>query len=110
MKGKYKKFKKSLPDNLAKTPEKEYAMRRYWRTSGKPKDFEESKKKEMFSKEDDGYYHAPSVDNKGKFLKPKTHPTVNKEIEWYKSDEGSEFRKDFELKEGRKYFKYKKKK
>lgn len=42
-KKRYKNFKESLPSNLSQTNEKEYAMKRYWKDSGKPKDFNEAR-------------------------------------------------------------------
>jgi hypothetical protein len=116
--GDYKKFKESLPDNLRETSEKDYAMRRYWRRGGKPEDFEEAKSKDMFTPvyhEDEGkiYYHGQSVDDKGKFVKPKTHPSVHMELDWFKnsdSDDAKKQRENFTLKEGRRFYKYKKKK
>lgn len=49
-----------------------------------------------------------------KFLKRSDHPTVQKEVDWYNSPQGSDFRREYELKKTnslgrpRKYFKYKK--
>jgi|11_taG_2_1085331.scaffolds.fasta_scaffold36589_2 hypothetical protein len=59
--------------------------------------------------------HWKSVDPKtNKFLKRSDHPTIQKEIDWYNSPEGAEFKKKHKLvtknifgKE-RKYYKYKK--
>jgi hypothetical protein len=92
-KPKFKDFKKSLPENLANTPNRKYNMRRNWKESGKPKDFNESIKGEepMFNKvyhpeEGKSYYHGGSVGPKsGKFLKPKRHISTYKELEGFKS-------------------------
>jgi hypothetical protein len=111
-KSKYKKFKETLPDNLRNTPESDYRMKLYWRNNGKPADFDASLQmpEPMFSMEDDGKYHGYSVDPTSlKFLKPKDHPTVEKEIEWFngESPEAVDFRKQYELKTNKKYFRYK---
>jgi hypothetical protein len=92
-KPKYKEFKKSLPSNLANTPERKYNMKRNWKESGKPRDFNDAMKREepMFEKvyhpeEGKSYYHAGSVGPKsGKFLKPKRHVSTYKELEGFKS-------------------------
>lgn len=82
----YSSFKKTLPKNLANTPDSDYAMDYYWEKSGKPKDFKaaQSMGQPMFFKEKDGY-HAPSVEpSTGRFLKPKHHSTLYKELDWFK--------------------------
>ena len=49
-----------------------------------------------------------------RFLKRSDHPTVKKEVEWYNSPQGADFRREYELKttnslgSPRKYYKYKK--
>ena len=40
----YLAFKRTLPDNLRLTPEKDYHMYDYWRLSGEPKNFREGKR------------------------------------------------------------------
>ena len=109
--GRYKRFKNSLPDNLKNTPEDEYAMRYYWKHSNKPKSFDEAINREqpMFTMEDDGYYHAPSVEpNTLRFLKPKTHPTLQYELDWYNSDnpEAVDFRNKYDLDTSDKFYRY----
>ena len=104
--GRYKRFKNSLPDNLKNTPEDEYAMRYYWKHSNKPKSFDEAINREqpMFTMEDDGYYHAPSVEpNTLRFLKPKNHPTLQYELDWYNSDN---FRNKYDLDTSDKFYRY----
>jgi hypothetical protein len=98
----YKEFKKSLPSNLSGTPEREYAMRRYWKDEGKPKDFKEaqSRKRPMFyevyhPEENVSAYHSVSTSDKtSKMYKPKKHATTYKELESYKSDPGMKDFKD----------------
>lgn len=109
--GRYKRFKNSLPDNLKNTPEDEYAMRYYWKHSDKPKSFDEAINREqpMFTMEDDGYYHAPSVEPTTlRFLKPKTHPTLQYELDWYNSDNSDavDFRNKYDLDTSGKFYRY----
>ena len=63
----------------------------------------------------DGTGHGASVNPfTNKFLKSRSHPTVQKEVDWYNSPQGSDFRREYELKKTnalgrpRKFFKYKK--
>ena len=109
--GRYKRFKNSLPNNLKNTPEYDYAMRYYWKHNNKPKSFDESINRErpMFTMEDDGYYHAPSVEpNTLRFLKPKNHPTLQYELDWYNSDnpDAVDFRSKYNLDTSDKFYKY----
>lgn len=114
-KPRYKTFKQSLPENLAKGRERDYAMRRLWKDEGKPKDFAEVMKKDKpaFGKvyhEDEGkyYYHAPSASGKtGKFYKPKKHSTTYKEIGGFMQD--PEALKTTKLVSRGRYWKYKQK-
>ena len=106
---KYSQWKNSLPDNLRLTDEKDYDLKYLWEQSGKPKDFKESVKNQLFNLEDDGKYHAPSVEkNTMRFLKTKSHPTVGKELEWYNSNDPSavEFRKKYNLDVSGDYMRY----
>lgn len=109
--GRYKRFKNSLPDNLKNTPESDYAMRYYWKHSNKPKSFDESMNREnpMFTLEEDGFYHAPSVEpNTLRFLKPKNHPTLQYELDWYNSDnpDAVDFKSKYDLNTSGKFYKY----
>ena len=109
--GRYKRFKNSLPDNLKNTPEDDYAMRYYWKHNNKPKSFDEAINKEqpMFTMEDDGYYHAPSVEpNTLRFLKPKNHPTLQYELDWYNSNHSDavDFRDKYDLDTSGKFYRY----
>jgi len=110
---KYSEFKKSLPDNLRLTKEKDYAMKRNWKDSGKPKNFEEAKDKMFYPvyhpEENKEIYHAGSVSaTTGKFYKPKKHGTTYKELEAYKnSPELEDYRKSTKLVSRGKYWKYK---
>jgi hypothetical protein len=109
--GRYKRFKNSLPDNLKNTSEDDYAMRYYWKHNNKPKSFDEAINREqsMFTMEDDGYYHAPSVEpNTLRFLKPKNHPTLQYELNWYNSDnpDAVDFKSKYDLDTSGKFYKY----
>lgn len=109
--GRYKRFKNSLPGNLKNTSEDDYAMRYYWKHNNKPKSFDEAINRErpMFTMEDDGYYHAPSVEpNTLRFLKPKNHPTLQYELDWYNSDnpDAVDFKSRYDLDTSDKFYKY----
>jgi hypothetical protein len=109
--GRYKRFKNSLPDNLKNTSEDDYAMRYYWKHNNKPKSFDEAINRErpMFTMEDDGYYHSPSVEpNTLRFLKPKNHPTLQYELDWYNSDnpDAVDFKSKYDLDTSGKFYKY----
>jgi len=63
----------------------------------------------------DGTGHGATVNPfTNKFLKSRSHPTVQKEVDWYNSPQGADFKREYELKKTnalgrpRKYFKYKK--
>ena len=54
--------------------------------------------------------HLRSVyeNNEGvyEFLKSKNHPTINKELEWYNSKQGSDFKSKYDLDTSGEYYKY----
>lgn len=115
--GKYKTFKKSLPENLAKGKERDYSMRRNWRESGKPKDFNDamSRQEPMFGLVDHGpegkFYHAYSTSAKtGKMYKPKKHESTYKELEGVRnSPEAKEYKENTKLVSRGRYWKFKEK-
>jgi len=81
---KYNWFKMTLPSNLR--DDSQYDLRYYWENNGKPGSFNDVKSSDHFN-EVDGVWHAGSVDpDTGRFLKKDTHPTVQKELAWYKSN------------------------
>lgn len=86
---KFNKFLMTLPDNLRLTPEKDYHMYAYWKLSGKPENFKEGERRGMFTWDNsDKGYHAGSIAedrNTGiyHFMKPKHHPTVKYELDWF---------------------------
>jgi hypothetical protein len=103
----YSNFKKTLPSNLSKGSDSEYAMDYAWEKSGKPKNFKEGLKKDMYAKEKDGLYHGYSVEKStGRFLKAKGHPSLKKELDWYNSKEGASFRKENVIDSSGKFFQY----
>jgi hypothetical protein len=111
LQSKYKTFKKSLPENLAKGKERDYAMRRNWRESGKPKDFktEMTNKEPMFELVDHGkegkFYHAGSTSPKtGKMYKPKGHKSTYMELEGVRK---SEYKDKTKLVSRGRYWKFK---
>lgn len=114
----YNKFLNTLPDNQRLTPEEEYTTHRYWELNDKPKNFEEAINKKMYSFEDDKLWHGNSVAyNKNtdnyEFMKPRNHPTVHYETDWYSSDEPNavQFRKEYDLQDDKNrpgFYKYQK--
>ena len=97
----YELFLSGLPENL-RTPTSDYNMKRYWELNGKPKTWFEALNRKMFTKQNDGYYHANTVAyNKDadeyEFMKQPNHPTIQEEIDWYNSPEGFEFSKEYKL-------------
>lgn len=103
----YASFKSTLPSNLSKGSDSEYAMDYAWEKSGKPKNFKEGLQKDMYTKESDGLYHGYSVEKStGRFLKAKGHPSVKKEIDWYNSKAATSFRKENTIDSSGKFYQY----
>lgn len=115
-------YLQSLPQ--AQRDSTNFRVRDYWEYNGRPKNFDEARKKGMFEWKEDfdesgkslGWsWHAftvaknPNADEYD-FMKSPSHPTVQKEIDWYNSDAGSEFRKEYELQKVQPYYKYVKRK
>lgn len=102
----------SLPTNLQDTTN--YRMRDYWEYNNRPKDFNEAIQRGMFTQEQDGW-HAYSVQENPatgeiEFMKSSSHPNLQKELDWYNSDEAADFRSKFELVKTEPYYKYVKRK
>lgn len=110
----------SLPESQRDSTN--YRVRDYWEYNGRPKNFEEAKQKGMFKWEEDfddkgnsiGHsWHAftvaknPNADEYD-FMKSSSHPTLQKELDWYYSDdpEAISFRKEYELQKTQPYYKY----
>ena len=102
----YYEFLETLPKNLQKGNDTDtsegYRMKLLFDNTPNLWTFEDGLKGEnpIFTKEEDGY-HAPSViqlpDGHYEFLKSYNHPTFQKEIEWYNSDDGKSFREKYIL-------------
>ena len=107
---------------IAQRDSSNFRVRDYWRYNGQPKDFDEAKKKGMFEWVEDfdkdgkslGWsWHAftvaknPNADEYD-FMKSSSHPTVQKELDWYNSDrpDAVEFRNNYELQRTEPYWKY----
>jgi hypothetical protein len=112
------------------TPENKYYMHKAWTLWGKPKNFEEAKNMGVITWDNsDNSWHGSSVARDVKtdiyhFLKPKDHPTLKYELDWYnkglKTLEGGEqvplegedkkfwedFVKHYELDDSEKDYKY----
>lgn len=99
-----------------------FRVRDYWQYNGQPKDFDEAKKRGMFEWAEDfdsngkslGWsWHAftvaknPNADEYD-FMKSSSHPTVQKELDWYNSNspDAVEFRNNYELQRTGPYWKY----
>ncbi len=92
----------------------DYRVKDYWEFNGRPKNFGEAIAKGMFTFQDDGW-HANSVQenpNTGEieFMKSDKHPSHQKEVDWYYSDDGADFRSKYELIKSSPYWKYVKRK
>lgn len=102
----YYEFLETLPKNLQKGNDTDtlegYRMKLLFDNTPNLWTFEDGLKGEnpIFTKEEDGY-HAPSViqlpDGHYEFLKSYNHPTFQKEIEWYNSEDGKSFREKYIL-------------
>ena len=108
----FKYYLQSLPLNLQDTTN--YRMKDYWEYNGRPKDFKEAIQKGMFIQEKDGW-HAYSVQENPatgeiEFMKSSSHPNHHMEVDWYNSDDGAEFRSQYELQKTEPYWKYVKRK
>lgn len=115
-------YLQSLPENQRDSTN--YRVKDYWEYNGRPKDFEEAKRKGMFVEQEDfddtgkslgKFWHASTVaenPNTGEleFMKSSSHPTIQKELDWYNSDDGADFRSQYELVKTEPYYKYVKRK
>lgn len=115
-------YLQSLPENQRDSTN--YRVKDYWEYNGRPKDFEEAKRKGMFVEQEDfddtgkslgKSWHGFTVaenPNTGEleFMKSSSHPTIQKELDWYNSDDGTDFRSQYELVKTEPYYKYVKRK
>ena len=98
----YQSFITTLPINLKPKEGDNYNMRRYWELKGMPNTFNSKNSSMWLWDPDDRSYHAFSVaynkDNDTyEFVKSSKHPTIQKELDWYNSPEGKEFKDQYEL-------------
>lgn len=112
----------TLPTNQRDSTK--YRVRDYWEYRGRPRDFEEAKRKGMFVEQEDfdnsgkslgKSWHGFTVaenPNTGEleFMKSSTHHTIQQELDWYNSDDGAKFRSQYELIKTEPYYKYVKRK
>lgn len=112
----------SLPENQRDSTN--FRVRDYWEFNGKPKNFDEAQQKGMFELVEDfdelgnslgQSWHAHSVAENPdtgelEFMKSSSHPSHQLEIDWYNSDNGAEFRSQYELQKTEPYWKYVKRK
>ena len=108
----FQSYLQTLPENQRN--DSNFRVRDYWEFNGRPKDFDEAVFRGMFTQFEDGW-HANSVAENPKtgeieFMKSSSHPSVQKELDWYESDDATEFRNEYELQKTEPYFKYVKRK
>lgn len=91
-----------------------FRVRDYWEFNGKPKDFNEAISKGMFTQQPDGWHANSVAENSAtgeiEFMKSSSHPSHHMEVDWYNSDDGTEFRSQYELQKTEPYWKYVKRK
>ena len=92
----------------------DFRVRDYWEFNGKPKDFNEAISKGMFTQQPDGWHANSVAENPAtgeiEFMKSSSHPNHHMEVDWYNSDDGAEFRSQYELQKTEPYWKYVKRK
>ena len=108
----FESYLQTLPENQRDSTQ--FRVKDYWEFNGKPKNFDEAVFRGMFTQFEDGW-HANSVAENPKtgeieFMKSSSHPSIQKELDWYESDDASEFRSQYELQKTEPYFKYVKRK
>ena len=117
---------------VAQRDSSNFRVKDYWQYNGQPKDFDEAKKRGMFSfNQKDNSYHARSVAENPQtgdieFMKSSNHPTIFMETDWYEkglihNDDGTtvqlrpgiegyedwqDFKNNYELQRTEPYWKY----
>ena len=104
----FEHYLSTLPENQRDSTN--FRVKDYWIFNGKPKDFKEARRRGMFTQEKDGW-HASTIawnpkTGEGEFMKSPDHPSIQQEIDWYNSDNGSDFRSEYELVKSSPYWKY----
>jgi hypothetical protein len=104
----YQLWKKTAPYNLYSTDDSNgYNLRGYWENLGSPKSWKEGMINNNLKREDDGFFHGSSVNSStGEFLKPKNHPSVKLELDWYNSPDAEQFRKENKIDSSGVVYKY----
>lgn len=99
----YKRYLRTLPKNQ-RNEDPDFDMYRYWELNGKPKNFKQAKERGMFTwNNEDKSYHAGSVaydqaNDRYEFVKSPNHHSVDMELlQYFNSDEMSNFRRDWKL-------------
>ena len=99
----YEDYRKTLPRNQ-RNEDPDFNMYRYWELNGKPKNFKQAKERGMFTwNNKDKSYHAGSVaydqaNDRYEFVKSPNHHSVDMELlQYFNSDEMSNFRRDWKL-------------
>ena len=125
-------YLQNLPENQKDSTQ--YRVKDYWEFNGKPRDFEEAKKRGMFKLQKDGW-HANSVAENPftgeiEYMKPENHKTRFMESDWYEKgliynddgtitqlapgvpgyDDWKDFTSNYELVKTQPYWKYVKRK
>lgn len=99
---------------VAQRDSTDFRVRDYWEFNGKPKDFNEAISKGMFTQQPDGWHANSVAENPAtgeiEFMKSSSHPNHHMEVDWYNSDDGAEFRSQYELQKTEPYWKYVKRK
>lgn len=105
-------YLQSLPENQRDSSN--FRVKDYWEFNGRPKNFDEAVMKGMFTQYEDGWHANSVAENPAtgeiEFMKSSSHPSHSKEIDWYNSDDATEFRSQYELQKTDPYWKYVKKK
>ena len=104
----FEHYLSTLPENQRDSTN--FRVKDYWIFNDKPKDFKEARRRGMFTQEKD-VWHASTIacnsnTGEGEFMKSPDHPSIQQEIDWYNSDNGSGFRSEYELVKSSPYWKY----
>lgn len=108
----FQAYLQTLPEN--QRDDSNFRVRDYWEFNGRPKDFDEAIFRGMFTQFEDGWRANSVAENPQtgeiEFMKSPSHPSIQKELDWYESDDATEFRGQYELQKTKPYFKYVKRK
>ncbi len=101
-------YLQTLPENQRDSSN--FRVKDYWSFNGKPNNFNEAVLRGMFTLSENGW-HANSVAENPEtgeieFMKSSSHPSIQQELDWYESDDASQFRSQYELQKTEPYYKY----